>query len=74
VRWPTISRRTRASGSTAFPAPATKPAPEEPQAQFVPAVETEVVLSLREFADSAGQLPPDFDPLVRESSGDLLSG
>jgi hypothetical protein len=31
------------------------------------------VLSLREFADSAGQLPADFDPLVRESFGDLLA-
>jgi hypothetical protein len=33
-----------------------------------------LVLSLREFADSAGQLPTDFDPLVRESFGDLLAG
>jgi len=33
-----------------------------------------LVLSLREFADSAGQLPADFDPLVRESFGDLLAG
>jgi hypothetical protein len=33
-----------------------------------------LVLSLREFADSAGQLPPDFDGLVRESFGDLLAG
>jgi hypothetical protein len=33
-----------------------------------------LVLSLREFADSAGQLPPDFDSLVRESFGDLLVG
>jgi len=33
-----------------------------------------LVLSLREFADSAGQLPTDFDPLVRESFGDLLTG
>jgi hypothetical protein len=31
-----------------------------------------LVLSLRDFADSAGQLPADFDPLVRESFGDLL--
>ena len=31
-----------------------------------------LVLSLREFADSSGQLPADFDPLVRESFGDLL--
>jgi hypothetical protein len=33
-----------------------------------------LVLSLREFADSAGQLPADFDSLVRESFGDLLAG
>ena len=33
-----------------------------------------LVLSLREFADSAGQLPADFDALVRESFGDLLAG
>jgi len=33
-----------------------------------------LVVSLREFADSHGQLPPDFDPLVRESFGDLLLG
>jgi hypothetical protein len=33
-----------------------------------------LVLSLREFADSSGTLPPDFDPLVRESFGDLLPG
>ena len=33
-----------------------------------------LVLSLREFADAAGQLPADFDPLVRESFGDLLVG
>jgi hypothetical protein len=31
-----------------------------------------LVLSLREFADSSGTLPPGFDPLVRESFGDLL--
>jgi hypothetical protein len=31
-----------------------------------------LVLSLRDFADAAGQLPADFDPLVRESFGDLL--
>lgn len=31
-----------------------------------------LVSSLRQFADSAGQLPADFDPLVRESFGDLL--
>jgi hypothetical protein len=31
-----------------------------------------LVLSLREFADSSGTLPADFDPLVRESFGDLL--
>jgi hypothetical protein len=33
-----------------------------------------LVLSLREFADSSGTLPADFDPLVRESFGDLLPG
>jgi len=33
-----------------------------------------VVASLRQFADAAGQLPADFDPLVRESFGDLLVG
>ncbi len=33
-----------------------------------------LVLSLREFANSDGQLPADFDPLVRESFGDLLTG
>ena len=33
-----------------------------------------LVLSLREFADAAGQLPADFDLLVRESFGDLLVG
>ena len=31
-----------------------------------------LVLSLREFADSSGTLPAGFDPLVRESFGDLL--
>jgi hypothetical protein len=31
-----------------------------------------LVLSLRQFADAAGQLPTDFDALVRESFGDLL--
>jgi hypothetical protein len=33
-----------------------------------------LVVSLRDFADSSGQLPADFDPLVRESFGDLLPG
>jgi hypothetical protein len=33
-----------------------------------------LVVSLREFADSHGQLPPDFDPLVRDSFGDVLLG
>jgi hypothetical protein len=33
-----------------------------------------LVLSLREFADSSGTLPVGFDPLVRESFGDLLPG
>lgn len=33
-----------------------------------------LVSSLRQFADAAGQLPADFDPLVRESFGDLLVG
>jgi len=32
-----------------------------------------LVLSLREFADSSGALPVGFDPLVRESFGDLLT-
>jgi len=33
-----------------------------------------LVTSLRQFADAAGQLPAEFDPLVRESFGDLLVG
>ena len=33
-----------------------------------------LVVSLREFADADGQLPADFDPLVRESFADLLPG
>jgi hypothetical protein len=33
-----------------------------------------LVVSLREFADSHGQLPPDFDKLVRDSFGDALLG
>jgi len=33
-----------------------------------------LVASLRQFADAAGQLPAGFDPLVRESFGDLLVG
>lgn len=31
-----------------------------------------MAVSLREFANADGQLPADFDPLVRESFGDLL--
>jgi outer membrane biosynthesis protein TonB len=33
-----------------------------------------LVISLREFAAADGQLPVDFDPLVRESFGELLLG
>jgi hypothetical protein len=33
-----------------------------------------VVVALRDFADADGRLPADFDPLVRESFGDLLPG
>ena len=33
-----------------------------------------LVVSLRDFANSNGELPADFDPLVRESFGDLLPG
>lgn len=33
-----------------------------------------VAVALREFADADGRLPADFDPLVRESFGDLLPG
>ena len=33
---------------------------------------TALILSLREFARADGMLPIDFDPLVRESFGDLL--
>ena len=33
-----------------------------------------LVVSLRDFADADGRLPADFDPLVRESFGDLLVG
>jgi hypothetical protein len=43
---------------------------EHPESEELPFL----VLSLREFADSAGQLPADFDALVRESFGDLLAG
>jgi hypothetical protein len=43
---------------------------EHPESEELPFL----VLSLREFADSAGQLPAEFDPLVRESFGDLLAG
>ena len=31
-----------------------------------------LIVYLREFADSSGELPPGFDSLVRESFGDLL--
>ena len=33
-----------------------------------------LIVWLRQFADSAGQLPADFDSLVRESFGDLIVG
>ena len=33
-----------------------------------------VVVALRDFAEADGRLPADFDPLVRESFGDLLPG
>ncbi len=33
-----------------------------------------LLVYLREFADSDGQLPPEFDELVRESFGDLVRG
>jgi hypothetical protein len=33
-----------------------------------------LLVYLREFADSDGQLPPDFDDLVRESFADLMHG
>ena len=32
-----------------------------------------MLVFLREFANAAGELPPDFDPLVRESFGELLA-
>jgi hypothetical protein len=32
-----------------------------------------LLVYLREFADPGGELPPDFDPLVRESFGELLA-
>jgi hypothetical protein len=33
-----------------------------------------LLVYLREFADSDGQLPPQFDDLVRESFADLMHG
>jgi hypothetical protein len=33
-----------------------------------------LLVYLREFADADGQLPPEFDELVRESFGDLARG
>jgi hypothetical protein len=33
-----------------------------------------LLIYLREFADSDGQLPPEFDELVHESFGDLVRG
>jgi hypothetical protein len=33
-----------------------------------------MLVYLRDFADSDGQLPPQFDELVRESFGDLVHG
>ena len=33
-----------------------------------------MLVYLREFADADGQLPPQFDDLVRESFGDLVRG
>jgi hypothetical protein len=33
-----------------------------------------LIVWLRQFADAAGELPADFDPLVRESFGDLIVG
>jgi hypothetical protein len=33
-----------------------------------------LLIYLREFADADGQLPPEFDDLVRESFGDLVRG
>jgi hypothetical protein len=32
-----------------------------------------LLLHLREFADTSGQLPPQFDPLVRDVFGELVS-
>jgi hypothetical protein len=32
-----------------------------------------LLVYLREFANADGLLPPEFDPLVRESFGDLLT-
>jgi hypothetical protein len=33
-----------------------------------------LIVWLRQFADAAGELPADFDSLVRESFGDLIVG
>jgi hypothetical protein len=33
-----------------------------------------LIVWLRQFADGAGELPADFDSLVRESFGDLIVG
>ena len=33
-----------------------------------------LLVYLREFADSDGQLPPEFDELANESFGDLVRG
>jgi hypothetical protein len=33
-----------------------------------------MIVWLRQFADPAGELPADFDSLVRESFGDLIAG
>jgi hypothetical protein len=35
---------------------------------------TLLLLHLREFADSSGNLPPEFDPLVRDAFGAGLTG
>jgi len=47
-----------------------KLAREHPEAEELEFMAT----SLRDFADADGHLPADFDPLVRESFGDLLPG
>lgn len=46
----------------------TKPNPERDYERSM------MLVYLREFADSDGQLPPQFDELVRESFGDLVHG